>query len=63
MSESIDADGQAVMVASQGPAKVSQQAIKFEIQLYKVRDGEYCIDIQASFLPFLINTHTYAICS
>lgn len=36
------ADMEASMSASKGPIQV----VKFEIQLYKVKDGEYCIDIQ-----------------
>lgn len=37
------ADMEASVSASTGPVQV----VKFEIQLYKVKDGEYCVDIQA----------------
>ena len=33
------------------PPKATQHLIKFELQLYKVRDGEYCVDVQVRPLP------------
>ena len=32
-----------------------QIQVKFEVQIYKVRDGEYCIDIQVCRYPFYTN--------
>ena len=35
------------LLLAAGGESVAQE-VKFEIQLYKVRDGEYCLDVQAS---------------
>ena len=33
--------------------KPALRVLKFELQLYKLRDGEYCIDVQASAETYL----------
>ena len=38
--------------ASVGLPGSKERVLKFELQMYKMRDGEYCIDIQVNFLPY-----------
>ena len=35
-----------------GSLAAKERVLKFELQMYKMRDGEYCIDIQVNFLPY-----------
>lgn len=32
-----------------------ERVLKFELQMYKMRDGEYCIDIQARRAPAVLH--------
>ena len=38
--------------ASVGLPGSKERVLKFELQMYKMRDGEYCIDIQVRLLSY-----------